>query len=64
METDGAGPGVGMLKMISAGRLHDDFTVHLTYPLGEFNVAKIGPQVGKFFAAERKAGRAHKVVAR
>ena len=57
-------PDVGTLKMISAARPDDDFTIHLTYPLDEFNVAKIGQQVGKFFAAERKAGRAYKVVTR
>jgi hypothetical protein len=57
-------PDVGTLKMISAARPDDDFTIHLTYPLDEFNVAKIGQQVAKFFAAERKAGRAYKVVTR
>jgi hypothetical protein len=57
-------PDVGTLKMISAARPDDDFTVHLTYPLDEFNVAKIGKQVGKFFAAERKGGRAYTVVTR
>jgi hypothetical protein len=57
-------PDVGTLKMISAARPDDDFTIHLTYPLDEFNVVKIGQQVAKFFAAERKAGRAYKVVTR
>ena len=40
--------------MISAARPDDDFTIHLTYPLDEFNVPKIGQQVKKFFAAERE----------
>ena len=57
-------PDVGTLRMISAARPDDDFTIHLTYPLDEFNVVKIGQQVGKFFAAERTAGRAYKVVTR
>jgi hypothetical protein len=57
-------PDVGTLKMISAARPDDDFTIHLTYPLDGFNVPKIGQQVGKFFAAEKKAGRAYKVVTR
>ena len=47
-------PDVGTLKMISAARPDDDFTIHLTYPLDEFNVAKIGQQVAKFFAAEQE----------
>jgi hypothetical protein len=57
-------PDVGTLKMISAARPDDDFTIHLTYPLDKFNVPKIGQQVAKFFAAEKKAGRAYKVVTR
>ena len=47
-------PDVGTLKMISAARPDDDFTIHLTYPLDGFNVPKIGQQVGKFFAARRR----------
>jgi hypothetical protein len=50
--------------MISAARPDDAFTIHLTYPLDEFAVAKIGQKVKKFFAAERKAGRSYKVVTR
>jgi hypothetical protein len=57
-------PDVGTLKMISAARPDDDFTVHLTYPLDEFNVPKIGREVEKFFAAERKSGRRYKVATR
>jgi hypothetical protein len=57
-------PDIGTLKMISEARPDDRFTIHLTYPLGEFNVAKIGRAVEKFFAAERKAGRTYRVVAR
>lgn len=57
-------PDVGTLKMIQAARSDDDFTIHLTYPLDEFAVPKIGQKVEKFFAAERRAGRAYKVVTR
>lgn len=57
-------PDVDTLKMISAARPDDDFTIYLTYPTGEFNVPKIGREVGKFFAAEKKAGRKYKVVTR
>ena len=57
-------PDVGTLKMISAARPDDDFTIHLTYPLDGFNVSKIGKQVASFFAAEKKAGRRYKVVTR
>jgi hypothetical protein len=57
-------PDVGTLKMISAARPDDDFTIHLTYPLDEFNVAKIGQQVQKFFDTEKRAGRGYKVVTR
>jgi beta-lactamase superfamily II metal-dependent hydrolase len=51
-------PDVGTLKMISAARPDDDFTIHLTYPLDAFNVQKIGQRVEKFFAGEKKASRA------
>jgi hypothetical protein len=57
-------PDVGTLEMISAARRDDDFTIHLTYPTDEFNVPRIGEKVEKFFAAERRAGRAYRVVAR
>jgi hypothetical protein len=57
-------PDVETLEMISAARPDDAFTIHLTYPLDEFAVAKIGQKVKKFFAAERKAGRSYKVVTR
>jgi len=57
-------PDIGTLKMISAARRDDDFTIHLTYPLDEFNVPKIGQQVEKFFASEKRAGRGYKVVTR
>jgi hypothetical protein len=55
---------VGTLKMISAARPDDDFTIHLTYALDEFNVAQIGQNVKKFFAAQKKAGSAYRVVTR
>jgi hypothetical protein len=57
-------PDVATLKMISAARPDDAFTIHLTYPTDEFNVPAIGRDVAKFFAAEKKAGRKYRVVAR
>lgn len=57
-------PDIDTLRLISAARRDDDFTVHLTYPPDAFNVASIGREVGKFFAAEQKAGRAYRVVTR
>ena len=57
-------PDVATLKMISAARLDDDFTIHLTYPTDEFNVPAIGREVGKFFAEEKKAGRRYQVATR
>ncbi len=57
-------PDVGTLQMISAARRDDDFTIHLTYPTGEFDVPRIGEKVETFFAGERRAGRAYRVVAR
>jgi hypothetical protein len=57
-------PDVETLEMISAARPDDAFTIHLTYPLDEFAVAKIGQRVKKFFGAEREAGRGYKVVTR
>jgi hypothetical protein len=57
-------PDVGTLKMISAARRDDDFTIHLTYPLDAFNVAKIGQTVAKFLDGEKRAARAYKVITR
>jgi hypothetical protein len=57
-------PDVETLEMISAARPDDAFTIHLTYPLDDFAVAKIGQKVKRFFAAEREAGRGYKVVTR
>ena len=57
-------PDVATLKMISAARPDDDFTIHLTYPTNEFNVPAIGREVGKFFAGEKKAGRRYQVATR
>jgi hypothetical protein len=47
---------------ISSTTSDDRFTIPLTYP-SEFDVAKIGRAIEKFFAAE-KAGRSYKVLAR
>ena len=57
-------PDIDTLKMISAARPDDRFTVHLTYPTDEFNVPAIGAEVGTFFAGEKKAGRKYDVVTR
>ncbi len=57
-------PDVATLKMISAARPDDDFTVHLTYPTDEFNVPAIGHEVGRFFAEEKKTGRRYQVATR
>lgn len=57
-------PDVATLKMISAARPDDKFTVHLTYPTDEFAVKEIGARVAKFFAMERKKGRKYGVVTR
>lgn len=57
-------PDIETLKMLSAARTDDDFTIYLTYPTDKFNVPKIGADVAKFFAAEKKAGRKYKVVTR
>jgi hypothetical protein len=54
-------PDVDTLKMISAARKDDRFTIHLTYAPEEFAVKSIGRKVAKFFAAERKAGRSYTV---
>jgi hypothetical protein len=57
-------PDLKTLRMISAARPDDDFTIHLTYPMDEFNVPKIGEEVAAFFEEERAAGRTYKVQTR
>jgi hypothetical protein len=57
-------PDVDTLRLISAARPDDAFTLHLTYPPDAFNVPAIGVEVAKFFAAEKKAGRTYRVVTR
>jgi len=57
-------PDLDTLKLLSQARPDDGFTVHLTYPTDGFNVPAIGKAVGKFFAAEKAAGRKYKVEAR
>ena len=57
-------PDVDTLKMLTAVRKDDDFTIHLTYEPKDFSVKAIGQAVAKFFAAQRKAGRAYKVATR
>ena len=54
-------PDVDTLKMISAARTDDRFTIHLTYDPKDFAVKAIGRKVAKFFAAERQKGRSYKV---
>jgi len=57
-------PDLDTLKLLSQARPDDGFTVHLTYPPDAFNVPLIGKAIGKFFAAEKAAGRKYKVEAR
>lgn len=54
-------PDVETLKLISQARPDDDFTIHLTYPAGRFNVPEIGRKVADFFDRERAAGRKYEV---
>ncbi len=57
-------PDIKTLEMISQARPDDDFTVHLTYPMDEFNVPVIGKNVAAFLAKEEAKGRAYKVETR
>lgn len=57
-------PDLKTLRMISAARPDDDFTLYLTYPTDEFNVPKIGQEVAAFFEAEKAAGRKYRVETR
>lgn len=57
-------PDLDTLKLLSKARPDDAFTIHLTYPPAAFNVPAIGGTIGKFFAAEKAAGRKYKVEAR
>lgn len=54
-------PDVDTLKLISAVRTDDKFTVHLTNPLDKFVKPAIGKAVKKFFDTDRDAGRKYKV---
>lgn len=57
-------PDVETLKMISAARPDDKFTIHLTYPTNAFNEPAIGKKVAKLFKKEQTAGRKYKFVTR
>jgi hypothetical protein len=57
-------PDVATLRMISQARPDDDFTLHLTYPTGEFNVPDVGEEVAAFFKGEEEAGRRYRVETR
>lgn len=57
-------PDVETLAMISAARPDDKFTIHLTYPLDDFNEPKIGKKVARFLKKETAAGRKYKVSTR
>jgi hypothetical protein len=57
-------PDLDTLRMISAARPDDDFTIHLTYPTDRFNVPEVGEEVGRFFATEQAAGRRYRVETR
>ena len=57
-------PDIPTLKLISDARPDDDFTIHLTYPTGEFELPAVGAAVAGFFAAEKAAGRKYRVETR
>jgi hypothetical protein len=57
-------PDLETLELISQARPDDDFTIHLTYPTGEFNVPEIGEKVAQFIAGEKAAGRKYEVETR
>ena len=57
-------PDIETLKLISQARPDDQFTIHLTYPTDEFEVAEIGKKVARFFADEKAAGRKYKTETR
>jgi hypothetical protein len=54
-------PDVATLKLISAARQDDKFTIHLTNPLDKFVKPAIGKAVKKFLDGEKAAGRKYKV---
>jgi len=57
-------PDVDTLKLISAARKDDKFTLHLTNPPDAFVKPAVGKAVKKFLDADRAAGRKYKVVTR
>jgi beta-lactamase superfamily II metal-dependent hydrolase len=57
-------PDVPTLKLISAARPDNKFTIHFTYATNEFNVPAIGKKVAQFFTAEKNAGRKYGVKTR
>lgn len=60
----GSNPDVDTLKLISAARKDDKFTLHLTNPPDSFVKPAVGKAVKKFLDADRAAGRKYKVVTR
>jgi beta-lactamase superfamily II metal-dependent hydrolase len=54
-------PDVDTLKLISAARKDDKYTIHLTNPPDKFVKPAIGKAVKKFFDTEKAAGRKYKV---
>lgn len=57
-------PDVDTLKLISAARPDDKFTLHLTNPPDAFAKPAVGKAIKKFFDSERTAGRRYKVTTR
>lgn len=51
-------PDIATLQMIVDSRMNDDFTIHLTYPEAEYIKPAVGNAVTKFFAGQKKKGRA------
>ncbi|MEK6371277.1 MAG: hypothetical protein AABO58_01145 [Acidobacteriota bacterium] len=57
-------PDLATLKLISAARPDDAFTIYMTNPTDEFVKPEVGSAIAAFFDAEKKKGRKYKVVQR
>ena len=57
-------PDIPTLKMISAARPDDKFTIHFTHPFEEFSDQAVAKKVKAFLAAEKKSGRTYGVAFR
>lgn len=57
-------PDLDTLKLISAARPDDAFTIYMTNPTNEFVKPDVGTAIAAFFDAEKKKGRKYNVVQR